>query len=290
MPKELRHGDFIASIQNSPFKLRAENLKYEKCFFGFLDILGYRSFLEFHGNDAPLKIYQILKHSYDFHASTYETVKLKLLSDSILLWTCGDASIHFWNLLNVIQLLRGTLLDKGFLIRGGVATGNNFVDQDIIVSPALVCAYELERIAKFPRVLVASNAIDLGRKDLRKTIEGYDAIHIKGHNRIVTTNTVETDFDGKHILSPFVESDSLHYSRTGRPMIHLSGDAPLTPEQVKALQSSFEPELISLREKIIAARPKDIGNPDVKEKHDYFADKFNSWLDRYGERGKPFRV
>lgn len=280
-PPELRSGDFLGSIANSPYKLAADSLRYNQVFFAFLDILGYRAFLQKHGDNAPPTIYSMLKNTYDFHSSTYESVRLKLLSDSILLWTEGDLPVHFWNLLNVVELIRNEFFKKGLLLRGGITLGKNFIAQDIIVSPALVEAYELEQSAKYPRILVAEAAKNKGLQSIFNTPHGTFGLQVESYFRIVDISKIQCDEDSKTIIAPFNETNGLCFLRTGLPIFYCEGDASPTEEQKKSWKAEGEADLKNLKSQVEFLRPHSSSKAEIKEKYSYLVGKYNSWIKKY---------
>ena len=48
-------------------------------------------------------------------------------------------------------------LDNGFLIRGGISSGRLYHQDGIILGRPFVCAYELEKEAKMPRVVISKS-------------------------------------------------------------------------------------------------------------------------------------
>lgn len=52
------------------------------------------------------------------------------------------------------------LIDHGYLSRGGTVIGNYYINPKFVFGKALVDAYELEQIAKYPRNLVDGKVVD----------------------------------------------------------------------------------------------------------------------------------
>lgn len=280
MPKELRSGDFLGAMTNSPYKLNEQDIKFKKCFFCFIDVLGYRAFLEQFKENAPKEIYQLLKNTYDFHSTSYESVTIKILSDSLLIWTEGDLPIHFWNLINVVELIREAFFKRNLSMRGGISFGENFIENDIIVSPALVEAYELEQIADKPRILISQEAKELGFQGLEK-VEHVFGLRVGTYFRLVNPEKIEIDFDGRLVLNPFNETNGLCFLRSGFPVHYAPGDASPTEDQKCIWTQDGQKDITTIREQILRLKPNDDSNNKVKLKYKYLVEKFNIWISRY---------
>lgn len=77
-----------------------------------------------------------------------------LFSDSIVMSTPLEGN-NFWGLLNQIAYLQGMLSLQSIFLRSAVTIGDHYQAPQIIVSPALIRAYELENtIAIYPRVIL----------------------------------------------------------------------------------------------------------------------------------------
>lgn len=233
VPMELRTGDFLASMSDETFRVSDENLVYGKSFFAFLDILGYKALIEKHGAEAPKFIFKIVANAYQFHRSSYESVKVKVLSDSILIWSTIDHPIGFWNVLNVTDMLRGSFLKEGLLIRGGLSFGDNFIHSDIIISPALISSYQLEQQAVYPRIIIDDSALKEGQQGIIKKEDGKLGMLVDGYFRICEFDHIRKDKDGHHVISPFFGKSGVYCLKHGLPGWYNKGDRYPTEEQIR---------------------------------------------------------
>jgi hypothetical protein len=65
------------------------------------------------------------------------------------------------SLVSVVQMLQRLLVERGILVRGGIAIGPHYADGGRMFSKALVAAYKLESTrARYPRVLADTNLLD----------------------------------------------------------------------------------------------------------------------------------
>lgn len=274
------------------YNLDEQDVKYTEVFFCFIDILGYRHFLNKYGDSAPIFIYKLLKNTYESHIETYKSVSIKLLSDSILLWTDGNLPVHFWNLINVVELIRESFLENKMLLRGAITLGKNFISQDIIVSPALVETFETEKAADSPRILISESANRQAFEGLQKTDDDISFLSVGDYSRVVFPTRITKDTDSKFILSPFAETNGLCFLRSNLPSHYFTGDAYPTREQEQLFRKEGFDDLTKLKKQI-----KDIiyplsEDPKVVKKHKYLVDSYNVWINQYlnEEEYEPFLI
>ena len=250
---------------------------------------GYKQLIATLGSDAPAYLYEILKNTIEFHRSSYESVQVKLISDSILIWSKEMSAVHFWNVVNVVDLVRLSFFKKKLLLRGGIAEGLNFIDQDIIISPALIKAYNLEREAEMPRILICEAAIAIATKEIAQDTIGQPYIQLEGFARRIHLDQIKNDFDGKKVLRVFSESNGTFFIKTGLPIWFTPADAPITEEQKVAMQSKGLSDLQSTRKLLQEMQPI---TTDVKimNKYKYVIGKFNEWLSEFGDLGENLKI
>ena len=149
--------------------MKANDIKYSKNIFAFLDILGFRSIVNESriNNELVRKIADILKRSQQIALSSMDLKPTVLevdpskymyraFSDTILIsgpyTSHHDMSfISMWVMINQYYLWK----EEQTFIRGAMVYGDVFIDKDIVFGPALIDAYDLERTkAVWPRVLI----------------------------------------------------------------------------------------------------------------------------------------
>ncbi|MBI2842888.1 MAG: hypothetical protein HYX78_05765 [Armatimonadetes bacterium] len=144
---------------------------YTKCIVAFLDICGFRTHIEQSETD-PSKaenILSVMKKAQRLakqvkHLNTVYTDsgdRMTVFSDSIILSQpiqVQDSGTLLLFLLRVagIQL---ELLAHSYILRGGIAYGDTYHDEGIAFGPALIEAYDLERIADKPRVIIKNTVV-----------------------------------------------------------------------------------------------------------------------------------
>lgn len=96
---------------------------------------------------------------------------LRIFTDNVVIgWPIPDHPLHGdgesqlgHTFLNVAQY-QLEMAVRGYLVRGGLAVGDLFMDDMVVFGPALVEAYRLEsEVAVHPRVVLCDNAVRLAR-------------------------------------------------------------------------------------------------------------------------------
>lgn len=153
-------------------------------YFAFLDVIGYKSYLQNDISTNSLNFKDKLQDAFQvFNEINAAHFHHKSISDSIFLNCTAENPIDFLKLLKKIFV---SFAHKGILIRGGVSYNRHFENQNITYSLALTEAYNLESSeAIFPRILIHQSIIDKLRND-----------HVNGSNilpNIVAENLLLKD-------------------------------------------------------------------------------------------------
>lgn len=163
-----------------------ENTQYTKYYVAFLDILGFKNLISGPNSTCQsiLKIYReldVMQKVYfgDEYGETQD-VKMKVMSDSICLYIEADKPNALDSLLSFCIVFQYDLLvlPQHIFVRGGIAFGDMFIENDIVFGPALTQAYLLEeRNAKVPRIIILKETLDHGKmradKDTARRIEQW---------------------------------------------------------------------------------------------------------------------
>jgi hypothetical protein len=146
----------------------------------FLDFLGFRQMVEYDAQaEEPVYLPKILDALDEMeHRAEGSDLAVTQFSDSVVL-SSPFTPAAVARLIVVVRDLQRLLVERGILIRGGLAFGRHYEAGGRLFSKALVTAYELESArARFPRVLADPNLLDwcLNHDDtdaaLRDTITG----------------------------------------------------------------------------------------------------------------------
>jgi len=89
---------------------------------------------------------------------------VKMFTDNVVLGfpIHDDGESEFGRMIYIIGLWQFTLGRHGFFVRGGVAVGPIYMDDDLVFGKGLIDAYEAEaKLARDPRIVLAQSAMDL---------------------------------------------------------------------------------------------------------------------------------
>jgi hypothetical protein len=202
-----------------------ENTKYSHVILGILDILGFTAFINEYGQEAPKEIAELLVESLIENEYRFQDLNFKVLSDTIIIYS-DDQNIEnaIFDIICALDNFHDELLHRGFLSRGAIVSGDNYIKQDIMVSPAFIKAYHIEEnICIYPRIIIDDDLVATISKYKEIIANNYieerrknginDEIKLKtDYDNIINiiTNIVFEDFDHKYIVYPFFRA--LYYS------------------------------------------------------------------------------
>ena len=175
------------------------------------DILGYKEFASKSNNRSLRKLKKALKKSYQemlkYKASLeddYAKFEMKTFTDNVVVgfpirkpkWNHGEPELV--DLLWLISRLQISLAIEGFFIRGGIAYGKCYMDENIVFGKPFVDAVQLDKTNGAPRIVFSKSA--------RKAMEE----HIKCYNGLVY-NTLHyhellKGADGEYFVNYLAES------------------------------------------------------------------------------------
>jgi hypothetical protein len=192
-------------------------------FVAFIDVLGF-SELVLRNNIKEIESYfssiaHTLEKLSEFHEEN--TIEYLAISDSIIIFSKDNDLKSFLTMITFVRNIQITLIDDGFLIRGGIALGQAcyIKKENIIFGKGYIEAYHLEKEAIYPRVIISPKIVShLFRGNYKEFLLNVNgARHNLGlfeHGVYWETKTV--DMDGKNEA----QSKVIHeYSRTGNTRI-----------------------------------------------------------------------
>lgn len=145
-------------------------INYENRLVAFLDVMGFKKLLSSTGPGVPQalqnyyqKIFQFLgEKAESYNLQPEDRFKKLLVSDSIIMSVVipedeikrHETTTRFFLSISLIQYLLAVKCD--IWTRGAVSCGNLCIDEDrnILVGPSFVSAYELEKVANYPRIII----------------------------------------------------------------------------------------------------------------------------------------
>ena len=139
-----------------------DEIEYEEKFVAYIDILGFKEMIEQSPEECKDTIRKIvsqfeeISRFYNFSAIS----SCKMFSDCICI-SCKKSDSYIGSFMQWISFFQANLAENGIFIRGGLAIGRHFENEQIIFSKGLVNALELEKKAVYPRILIHPEIIGL---------------------------------------------------------------------------------------------------------------------------------
>jgi hypothetical protein len=84
-------------------------------------------------------------------------------SDTIVISCPGITKEAFIRMAHIVAQFQFSVMRRGFFLRGGMSAGGHYEEEGVAFGPAYLKAYEMEKVAIWPRVLVDPDV--LGRLD-----------------------------------------------------------------------------------------------------------------------------
>lgn len=139
-------------------------LNYDDYYVAFLDVLGFKELVMSENKKAELdKYFNLVSGNIQSVKDRKKPLKSVLISDSVVLaYPKQSGSIDdLRELCFAVARIQYALAVNGFWLRGGLSSGNLSIEQskNIVAGPALVKAYQLEKIASYPRVIIDPSLI-----------------------------------------------------------------------------------------------------------------------------------
>jgi hypothetical protein len=169
-------------------------IKYSRSYVAFVDVLGFREIVLKSRGVVSLYHSTIKRSLNEVNASfqDYGKIDYQIMSDSIVFSVTplsekdGDKLLGLKALCGALLYLQFYLAVNGIWVRGGISYGEiSFHDSNFVAGPALVRSVELEKIARFPRIILEPailKDLKLGKREFLKQIDPNPDGFIWKHN------------------------------------------------------------------------------------------------------------
>ena len=211
-----------------------------------------------------------------------EKLKHKQFSDNIYISfdfkdDNSDYELAVYMVTIIAAYYQRIMLTKGFYVRGGIATGTVYFDDNMIFSNALIKAYEIEtKTAKYPRIVIDEGVI----KKLNKVSQ-------QNIIRTLFPKLIVKDWTGVAFLNPFKIMEFIQTMFTKAPEI-IPELEKIIIDNPKILEDSskLEPDIAdNVLTELVWARIRDKLKKHKKDKDIYekflWLREFVDWQDDY---------
>lgn len=144
-------------------------MEYYKGLVTYFDVLGFSEQIRTKDCGQIHKVLDVFSyHSVeDTNGEEEDCLKTFIFSDCVVRFVDLNTKFYpannpFLELINLIRI-QGELINQGIVIRGGITYGEFYFDskKHFIYGPGIVRAVALEKLAKFPRIVVDSYILKL---------------------------------------------------------------------------------------------------------------------------------
>lgn len=129
---------------------------------GFFDILGFSSMVEEDSKSPEPKYLPIILEVLEALTADHKTsgLEVRIFSDSIIV-TAPLSPLSVIDVIETAARLQRLFLQRGILLRGGIAFGKHYAKSNVMFSQALINAYHIEsKIARFPRIVIQEDTLN----------------------------------------------------------------------------------------------------------------------------------
>ncbi len=152
----------------------ASTYHYTECAVAYLDIVGFKDRISKSSTDEG--IIKSIAEAFSQVQAWLKTfrdnalhIQTHMFSDSVFV-SCSDSTEHsLMTMIAGITMLQNALVPYGFHLTGCLAAGLVYQEGPMMFGPAMVEAYRTERLARWPRVIVAASALQRLRVHLPPT-------------------------------------------------------------------------------------------------------------------------
>jgi hypothetical protein len=186
------------------YKDKNGNLLFKKSFCAYIDILGFSDKIE--KNDLSFFTLYLntlkteLEHIETFHDLSgkegYKSFELKIFTDNFVFghpWFDQFGESELGNIFEVLSHIQFTFAKANIFIRGAISISDLYMDENIVLGPALIESYKLEsEKAIYPRILLSNEVVTIVKKHIKYYSE---------HESSPQSKEYLIDIDGYHFVN-----------------------------------------------------------------------------------------
>lgn len=206
---------------SSPYFAADGQPRQRQSVVAFMDVLGFKEEIqEAHreGNSDELlrRFASVVKEPYKAFRETFEWIKdpkrsweVKAFTDNVVIGypilSRGDTEFELGEIVDEAGLFQLWLALEGFFVRGGIAIGELYLDEDMAFGAGLLDAHRAEEEADVPRIVLAESSV----AHVEKHVRYYASPRIAPQD-----DALLIDEDGRHVVNYL---DNIWPNRTEEP-------------------------------------------------------------------------
>lgn len=186
------------------YKDKNGNLLFKKSFCAYIDILGFSEKIIKNDLDYFSLYLNTLKteleHIENIHDLSgkegYKSFELKIFTDNFVFghpWFDQYGESELGNIFEVLSHIQFTFAKADIFIRGAISISDLYMDENIVLGPALINSYKLEsEKAINPRILLSNEVVEVVKKHINYYAE---------HESSPQSKEYLIDIDGYHFVN-----------------------------------------------------------------------------------------
>lgn len=186
------------------YKDKDGKLLFRKSFCAYIDILGFsekiiKNDLSFF-NSYLKTLNEELTHIEAMHDLSgkegFKSFELKIFTDNFVFghpWYDEFGESELGNIFEVLSHIQYTFIKSKIFVRGAISVSGLYMDENIVLGPALIESYKLEtEKAIYPRIILSNEVVDI----VKKHIDYYSDKEFSPQNKEYLI-----DIDGFHFIN-----------------------------------------------------------------------------------------
>jgi hypothetical protein len=186
------------------YKEKNGQLLFRKSFCAFMDILGFSEKIINNDLDFFNKYLQTLHKELEYLESRhdisdkrgYKQFDFKIFTDNFVFghpWYDQYGESELGKIFHVLAHIQMTFSRSNIFVRGAISMSDLFMDENIVLGPALVESYKLEsQQAIYPRIILSDEVVEIVQKHIN-----YYRVHKDSPQNM----TFLEDIDGKYFIN-----------------------------------------------------------------------------------------
>ena len=154
------------------------NLLFRRSFCAYIDILGFSQKIV--NNDLSFfssyltTLKEELKHIENMHDLSgkegLKSFELKIFTDNFVFghpWYDRYGESELGNIFEVLSHIQYTFIKSKIFVRGAVSVSDLYMDENIVLGPALIESYNLEtKKAIYPRIILSDDVVEIVKEHI----------------------------------------------------------------------------------------------------------------------------
>lgn len=179
-------------------------LLFRRSFCAYIDILGFSekivandlSFFSTYLNTLDKEL-KYIDQTHDLSGKEgFKSFELKIFTDNFVFghpWYDEFGESELGNIFDVLSHIQLTFTKSNIFVRGAVSVSDLYMDENIVLGPAIIESYKLEtEKALYPRIILSNEVVEIVKKHINYYAE---------HNHSPQSKEYLVDIDGHYFIN-----------------------------------------------------------------------------------------